>query len=305
MAVYRAIYMSFWTDAKVDEDFTPEDKFFMLYALTNPHTNICGCYEVSVKQMAQETGYSRDKVEKIIERFQTVHEMIFYDKTTRELFVKNWHKYNWTISPKLDGAIQNEIIHIKNNKFRSALIRIFNERKSVLDGKTNRIDENEEDEFDHSCQSEQEEMDFGEEEQNQIELSPEVKDIVDFGKPVVIGQKTDGKVEPPCDDIQSLFNEICVSYPRLVKLTQKRKESIGARWRENGSSMDVFREVFEKMQRSDFLKGQNKQGWMATFDWAILPSNFIKILEGNYENRSNSTGGGWSAIRNEAWGGQE
>ncbi|MFR8334921.1 MAG: hypothetical protein ACLU9S_23255 [Oscillospiraceae bacterium] len=27
-----------------------------LYCMTNPHTNLCGCYEVSIKQMANETG---------------------------------------------------------------------------------------------------------------------------------------------------------------------------------------------------------------------------------------------------------
>ena len=43
MAVFRTISNSFWTDSKVDDTFTPEDKYFYLYLLTNPHTNICGC----------------------------------------------------------------------------------------------------------------------------------------------------------------------------------------------------------------------------------------------------------------------
>ena len=40
------------------------------------------------------------------------------------------------------------------------------------------------------------------------------------------------------------------------------------------------------MEASDFLKGYNKYGWKATFDWVFKNSeNWIKILEGNYDNR--------------------
>ena len=56
MANYRNISMDFWQDSKVVDDFTPEDRYMYLYCMTNPHTNLCGCYEISVKQMANETG---------------------------------------------------------------------------------------------------------------------------------------------------------------------------------------------------------------------------------------------------------
>ena len=39
MATYRNIHLSFWTDSKVDEEFTPEDKYGYLWCLSNPHTN--------------------------------------------------------------------------------------------------------------------------------------------------------------------------------------------------------------------------------------------------------------------------
>jgi hypothetical protein len=40
MAIYRTIHISFWTDTKVAVDFTPKERYFYLYLLTNPHTNI-------------------------------------------------------------------------------------------------------------------------------------------------------------------------------------------------------------------------------------------------------------------------
>ena len=64
MASYRNISMDFWTDSKVVDDFTPEDRYIYLYCMTNPHTNLCGCYEVSIKQIANETGYNNDSVER-------------------------------------------------------------------------------------------------------------------------------------------------------------------------------------------------------------------------------------------------
>ena len=66
MATFRSIHLTFWTDSKVDDDFTPEDKYFYLYLLTNPHTNLCGCYEISTKQMIRETGYNEDTVKALL-----------------------------------------------------------------------------------------------------------------------------------------------------------------------------------------------------------------------------------------------
>ena len=56
MAKGRLVSTSFWTDSKIVDDFLPEDKYLYLYCLTNPHTKLCGCYEVSVKQISDETG---------------------------------------------------------------------------------------------------------------------------------------------------------------------------------------------------------------------------------------------------------
>lgn len=41
MAIYRNIHTTFWTDTKIADEFTPEDKYFVLYCLTNSYTNLC------------------------------------------------------------------------------------------------------------------------------------------------------------------------------------------------------------------------------------------------------------------------
>lgn len=69
-----------------------------------------------------------------------------------------------------------------------------------------------------------------------------------------------------------------IRYP----ISDKRRSSIRARIREHGK--EAFLEMIEIASNSNFLKGQNKAGFRATFDWMIRPTNFQKIIEGNYNN---------------------
>ncbi len=127
MAIYRNVHVSYWTDGKVVDDFSPEDRYFFVYLLTNPHTNLCGCYEISMKQMSDELGYNKETIEKLIDRFHSVHEVLAYSKKTKEMLLYNWWKYNWTKSPKLQAALLKEIPKVKTPKFRDYLNRILNE----------------------------------------------------------------------------------------------------------------------------------------------------------------------------------
>ena len=126
MAIYRQVRQSFWTDAKIVDDFTPEDRYFYLYLMTNPHTNLCGCYELSFKSASDETGYNRDKIEKLIERLEKKHNVIRYSKETKELLIIKWHEYNWTNSPKFRAPLENNINDVKNPLFKGFLMDLFN-----------------------------------------------------------------------------------------------------------------------------------------------------------------------------------
>ena len=64
----------------------------------------------------------------------------------------------------------------------------------------------------------------------------------------------------------------------------KRASCLRARLREYGIE-DVLTAI-ANIRESDFLKGKNNRGWIITFDWFVLPTNFPKVLEGNYNNRN-------------------
>lgn len=86
--------------------------------------------------------------------------------------------------------------------------------------------------------------------------------------------------------IADMYNDICISLPRITTLSDTRKKSIKARL--TTYSVDQFKELFTKAEASDFLKGKNQKNWQANFDWLIKDSNFAKVLDGNYDNKNAS-----------------
>ncbi|MCI8772279.1 MAG: hypothetical protein HFH73_14380 [Lachnospiraceae bacterium] len=73
-----------------------------------------------------------------------------------------------------------------------------------------------------------------------------------------------------------------------VSAGTKRYESLIARIKQYG--MDNVLAAIDRIRDSNFLQGGSKKGWFITFDWFVLPNNFIKVLEGNYDNPPESKG---------------
>lgn len=140
MAIYRQVQTTFWTDTKVADDFTPEDKYFYLYLFTNPHTNLSGCYEVGKRQMSNETGYSVDTIDRLIKRMSEIHRVIAYSDSTKEILLLNWWRYNWTSSERFRKSLLNEIDHIKDNAFRQYIMDAFNRKSPFLDTVSEKLD---------------------------------------------------------------------------------------------------------------------------------------------------------------------
>ena len=99
--------------------------------------------------------------------------------------------------------------------------------------------------------------------------------------------KKDKSTKVDYEKIVDMFHTICVSYPQIRAVSDKRKRAIKSIL--NKYSLADVQTVFEKAEASDFLKGNNG-GWAgASFDWLIKEANFIKTLEGNYDNKRSST----------------
>ena len=90
------------------------------------------------------------------------------------------------------------------------------------------------------------------------------------------------------DNIFQAYNNTCKSLSQIKSLSKNRKSKLKTRIEEL-KTIEAFQEVFNKVEESNFLKGDNPKGWKCTFDWLIdNDNNYIKVLEGAYTNKINS-----------------
>lgn len=106
---------------------------------------------------------------------------------------------------------------------------------------------------------------------------------------------------PPCpyQAIADAYHEALPQLPRLAVLSEGRKRTLQARWREvcaedgitdADAGLRVFRDFFRHVATSPFLMGQgnpDRDGrvWRADFDWLMAPRNFVRVVEGRYHGK--------------------
>lgn len=93
--------------------------------------------------------------------------------------------------------------------------------------------------------------------------------------------------EIPYQKVVDLYHEFCPDLSKVIKLNTNRKTLIRARLKNHG--LEGLETLFKKAGASDFLQGINNRAWKANFDWLLKDSNCIKVLEGNYDNRTSPT----------------
>lgn len=84
------------------------------------------------------------------------------------------------------------------------------------------------------------------------------------------------------EKVMELFNNTCILLKHCSGITKTRAEKIQELL--NGYDLEEIQTVFEKVNKTDFLLGKNEKGWKANFDWIIDINNFVKVLEGSYDN---------------------
>lgn len=98
----------------------------------------------------------------------------------------------------------------------------------------------------------------------------------------------DGSNQAPVDQIVELFNELLPELPRVVLVNKDRKSKIQARWAESPvhQDLDFWRDFFGMVQASEWLMGRvggrDNKPFRCNFDWLVAPTNFVKVVEGNY-----------------------
>ncbi len=102
----------------------------------------------------------------------------------------------------------------------------------------------------------------------------------------------------PFGKIVDMWNSTCTGYRRVMKLSDVRKNKVRIRIDEMGGldkAIPILQCLFEKMQESNFLRGESSRGFKADFDWVFTNgANWVKIFEGKYDNKKELNNNGTS-----------
>jgi hypothetical protein len=82
-------------------------------------------------------------------------------------------------------------------------------------------------------------------------------------------------------EVVSFFNE--TSFSKISKLTDSRKKHLRSRLKEYGYANLI--DMIQRADKSDFLHGKNDRQWKADFDWLMNPNNYVKVIEGKFDNK--------------------
>ena len=131
--------------------------------------------------------------------------------------------------------------------------------------------------------------------QDRIGKANLVEDNLGEGKGESEGEKAEADKPPtaprptiPYERIKDMYNELCPSLHRCTKLSEARKKAIKARI-SSGYTLEDFERLFRKAEASSFLRGKNRQNWVASFDFLVRDEKMARTLDGEYDDNN---GGG-------------
>ena len=119
------------------------------------------------------------------------------------------------------------------------------------------------------------------------------KPVLSSNEPEKIGAPphAHGGKPPDCphQEIIEIFHETLPSLARVKVWNEQRQRLLRKRWTEKTErqSLDWWKRFFEYVGESAFLTGKangspDKPPFEATLEWIIKPTNFAKVIEGNY-----------------------
>lgn len=326
MAKFRQIQTDFWSNPYVQEEMTPEDKFFYLYLMTNEKSTQIGIYKITKKQIAFDMGYSIESVGNLLKRFMEQHKLIKYDSETREIILLEWSKTSLNKGGKpFEDLILSELKEVKQKEFieiiyhqcekkeiKKLIEKYINKPKMVEENLTLENKKNSDNLDDDKII----EAEIIEENIENINESPENATFDDtsnatYNDKGTINKNKNNKYNNNyinnsyynntsvqkekinfsfvCEEIKNKWIEIANTFGlsgTRLKINEKRKKSIKTLLKEY--TVEEIFQAMDKIYVSKFLQGDNKNNWQITFDWFINKANLLKVLEGNYDDKVNT-----------------
>jgi hypothetical protein len=90
----------------------------------------------------------------------------------------------------------------------------------------------------------------------------------------------------PHQEIVKLYHQILSELPRVKQWSDDRQKALRARWKEDAErqNLDWWKGFFRYVKECPFLMGQ-KTNFQASLPWLIKRGNFLKVIEGNYDEK--------------------
>ena len=139
---------------------------------------------------------------------------------------------------------------------------------------------------------------FGHDENVSYSNGEQPRQHEEFEKSVRLDAKVPSVVvEDKAKQVADYFNKVIAGkgMPQIKALTPKRRAMVNARIKDYGFESVIT--VINNAAASSFLNGGT--GWThCDFEWIMRPNNFIKVLEGKYNNDNRNQGTGRGAEQN-------
>lgn len=300
------IEREFWNDEQVIDEYSPEDKLFMMYLLTCPRGNSIGIFKLPIKLMAFEIGYSPESTRTLIDRFMNKYTRITYDFEEQEIAIHNAMKYTINrggrpieemVTRTLEEVSSLHLIErvyenmidwweLSKRDVDKSIKTIFEQeiskRNYILN--TNTYTNTYTYTYTHtpteSVPDTEEVEDFNISEKNKL-YSDTVHDTSTDTLPDTAKQpQSNWKTQ-----IMNEWNKLDGNIPKIQSLNPGTDRYKMLKARISEYSLDDVLKAIKTIDNSRFLKGYIST-WNATFDWFVKPSNFVKVLEGTYDDKT-------------------
>ena len=89
------------------------------------------------------------------------------------------------------------------------------------------------------------------------------------------------------DEIIDFFNQQMTgkTIPQVAIKTPERRQAFERLIAQTGVDKESVKQAIRNAAESDFLNGKGQKGWIADFDWIMVPQHFQKVLENFYRNK--------------------
>lgn len=144
MGIKRIVDTDFWTDIDVIDNFSIDDKFFALYLYTNKHTRQSGIYKLPKKYISFETGFTKEIIEVLLDRFENQYKRIKYNHKTQEIALLRYTSFSIIKGGKpVEDCIIRDLQTVKDKELIKATYKemedTWNASTRAIDGKVKEI----------------------------------------------------------------------------------------------------------------------------------------------------------------------